>query len=504
MARVGWETNRAFILATIGATAGLGNVWRFPFMTYSNGGGAFLVPYLVAFLTIGIPLFILEMAIGQRQQSNAPGAWGAMRTRFTGIGWWGLGVSSVLVLYFSAIVAWIYDYIYYAFTVAWRGRAESFFFQDVLNASSGPGDITGVSVPVAIAVLVTWALIYLTLFKGTKLMSKIIKVIVPLPIILLIVLIVRGITLDGGLMGISYFLQPDFSALLSADVWISAYTQVFFSVGVGMSILISYASYRYVHSEITKTTVFVAISEMAISFMAGFAVFSTLGYLALEQGVGVQDVARGGAELVFIAFPTAIELMPTGSVAMGVLFFITILALAHSSAISFIKAIAGAMSDEWGWSNMRASGLVCIALCACSLLFATNAGFYWVEIVDHFANNYGVTAVCLAEVLAIGWAHDLEETRRWICSISAWRIGIWWTYLIKYAAPLIIGSIIVLSAWADFVARSSAVMQYPLWTIAFVMGIIAVAVPVLSWIVLPRKASGDASADSSENQGQDL
>ncbi|HHN81461.1 MAG TPA: sodium-dependent transporter, partial [Methanomicrobia archaeon] len=437
-------------------------------------------------LTIGIPLYLLELAIGQRQQCSAPGAWAKMNKRFEGVGWWGLGVSFFLVLYFSAIVAWVYDYLYYSLGTSWAGRAEEFFFQDVLSVSSGPADISGMSIPVAVALVVTWISIYLTLFKGLDLMSKVLKVTVPLPLILLVILMIRGITLDGGIDGIGYYLSPDFSALASPTVWVAAYTQVFFSVGVGMSILIAYASNRYVHSEITRTSIIVSMAEMLISFMAGFVVFSILGYLALAQGVGIPEVVRGGAELAFVAFPTAIELMPVATALFGVMFFITLLTLAHSSAISFVKAISDALTDQWGWSLKKTSAVTCTVLCAASLFFATNAGFYWVEILDHFANNYGVAAVCLVEVIFIGWASDPEELRRWISSISYWRLGRWWVFIIRYFAPTVITGIIALSAYEDFVARIPDVMSYPVWTTTLTVLAIVALVPFLSLVVLPR------------------
>jgi NSS family neurotransmitter:Na+ symporter len=413
-----------------------------------------------------------------------------VNSRFEGVGWWGLGISFFLVLYFSAIVAWVYDYLYYSLDTAWAGRAEEFFFQDVLSVSSGPTDVSGVSIPVAIALVITWISIYLTLFKGLNLMSRILKITVPLPIIILVILMIRGITLDGGIDGIIYYLSPDFSALGDPSVWIAAYTQVFFSVGVGMSILIAYASNRFIHSEITKTSIIVSLSNMAISLMAGFVVFSILGYLALVQGVGIPEVVRGGAELAFVAFPTAIELMPVATTLFGLLFFITLLTLAHSSAISFVKAIGDALTDQWGWSLKKTSAVVCSMLCAASLFFASNAGFYWVEILDHLANNYGVTLVCLAEVILIGWASDPDETRRWISSISSWRLGRWWNIIIRYFAPSVIIGIVILSAYADFVARIPDVMGYPLWTTVLTVLAIVALVPFYSLVVLPRVRRG--------------
>lgn len=489
--RARWKTQRAFILATVGAATGLGNIWRFPYVSYANGGGAFLIPYLLAYLAAGIPLIILELGLGQRFQRGAPGAWTKVSKKMEGLGWWSTFVSFVIAIYFAVIVAWIFDYLYYSLTIAWKGRAADFFLNDFLGVSSGPSVIGSVSMPVVVGLVLTWLTIFLSIRKGPELVSRIVRITVPMPVILLIIMIIRGITLDGAMEGVTYYLTPDFASLMSFDVWVAAFTQVFFSVGVGMAIVISFASYKYVQSDITKTSIIITASNAIISVMAGFAVFSVLGYLAFQQGVTIPEVATGGTGLAFVAFPTAIELMPVAAPLFGIIFFLTLLTFALDSAFSFVEAINTSIADSWNISTGKSSAIVCTVLFFLSLFFATDGGFYWIEIVDHFINNYGVTLVCLGEALFIGWAYDVTDFRKWITAVSEWRLGRWWDYCMRFLTPLVIVTIVVASAWEDFLAQfvTGVTQTYGDFPAAINNGVflaVVLFIPIIAWVIFPR------------------
>jgi NSS family neurotransmitter:Na+ symporter len=361
---------------------------------------------------------------------------------------------------------------------------------DFRKVSSGPSVIGSVSIPVVIGLMITWITIFLSIRKGPELVSHIVRITVPMPVILLVIMIIRGVTLNGAMDGIMYYITPNFSSLAEPTVWVAAFTQVFFSVGVGMAIVISFSSYKYVHSDITRTSIIITMSNALISIMAGFAVFSVLGHLAFQQGVALPEVATGGTGLAFVAFPTAIELMPFAPL-FGVIFFLTLLTFALDSAFSFIEAINTSIADSWNISTERSSAIVCTLLFSISLFFATNGGFYWIEIVDHFINNYGVTLVCLVEALFIGWAYKVSDFRKWITAVSVWRLGRWWDHCIRYITPMVIFIIVIASAWEDFLKQfTTGVAQtyggFPADINNGVFFVVVLLLPIVSWIVFPK------------------
>jgi neurotransmitter:Na+ symporter, NSS family len=231
MSRERWSSRTVFILAAIGSAVGLGNAWRFPGQAFNNGGGAFLIPYFVALITAGIPLLILENAIGKKFQGGAPTALGKCGKGGEALGWWALATSFVIVAYYTVVMAWVIDYIWYSLTVAWKDvGAINFFLNNVLGLTNDPGTLGGFSIPVLIGLVLAWLFVYYCIRNGVKSVSKVIVWTVPIPVIFMIILVIRAVTLEGAVTGLSYYLTPDWAALLDPGVWASAYGQVFFSL----------------------------------------------------------------------------------------------------------------------------------------------------------------------------------------------------------------------------------------------------------------------------------
>ncbi|MHC4531601.1 MAG: sodium-dependent transporter, partial [Planctomycetota bacterium] len=342
-----WNSRPSFIMAAIGSAVGLGNVWRFPYIAYSSGGGAFLIPYFVALFTAGIPMLILEMGLGQRMQKGAPLAFGAIRKPLQWFGWWAAGLSAGIVIYYSTILAWSWVYLWHSFTQAWGDQPETFFVQSVLHRSAGPGEIGWPVLPLAIGMALTWFAIYLILRKGVRNVGNVVMVTVPLPLILLAILLVRGLTLPGAMDGIRYYLTPDFSKLTDIRIWLRAYGQIFFSLSVASGVMIGYGSYLGKKAEITNSAFITGLANCGTSFFAGFVVFSMLGYLAKVQGLTVSEVTTAGTGLAFIAFPTAISQLPALNILFGLIFFIALLTLGIDSAFALQEAFTTGFYDKW-------------------------------------------------------------------------------------------------------------------------------------------------------------
>ncbi|MFW6014872.1 MAG: sodium-dependent transporter [Halanaerobiales bacterium] len=442
MKRDRWNTRAAFVLAAIGSAAGLGNAWRFPYMAYKNGGGAFLIPYFIALLVAGIPLIVLEFSLGQKQQLGAAAAMGKIKKKFEGFGWWTIVCAFVIVSYYVGIIGYTWDYIYgYIEGAAQVSDTTSYFYNQIVQISSGPGNIAGFSIPVLIGVVITWIAIYFILRNGTDSVSKVVAFTVGLPILLLVILIINSLRLPGAIEGINYYLRPDFGALQNPQVWIDAFSQVFFTLSLGMGIMIAYASYMPEDSDIVNNALITVLANSGVSFMAGFAVFGTLGYMAQNQGEEIKDIAAGGIGLAFEVYPKAINLLPGGPLVIGffgVVFFMMLLTLGIDSAFSLVESAVAGVVDKWNLNKRKVTLGVIIALGITSLLFATKAGLYWLDIVDHYLLTYGLVAGGIFELLVIGWSYKPATLREYFNPISEYKLGKWWDIMVKYITPLVL------------------------------------------------------------------
>jgi len=472
-----WASRPAFIMAAIGSAIGLGNLWRFPMVAYENGGGAFLIPYIVALITAGIPLIILEYALGQHFQGSSPGALGRVKKPFAMIGWWALGVGATISFYYAVIMGWSWDYLVFSWTQPWAGGPDNAaaFFAHVLKRTSGPGEFGGISWPVLIGLAVTWAWIYWIIKKGVLRVGKVVMLTVPLPVLLTLLILIRGLTLPGAVEGLRWYLTPDFSALMSGKTWLQAYAQVFFSLSLGFGILTAYASYLPKRSDISNNAFITSFADAGFAYFAGFSVFSVLGYLAQAQGVPVCDVCEGGPSLAFVVYPTAISLMP-GAPLIAAGFFLTLLTLGIDSAFSIVEGVVAGLRDKWNISQNAAATGFCIFGFLVGILFTTGAGLYWLDIVDHWMNNYGLVVIGLLECIAIGWFYGTKKLREYINEVSDFKIGWWWDLFIKWITPLALGWALVANVVEEIRVPYEG---YPTWALlAGGWGVVALIIVV--------------------------
>lgn len=477
-----WASRTAFIMAAIGSAIGLGNLWRFPMVAYDNGGGAFLIPYIVALLTAGVPLMILEYSLGSLFQKSSPGSLGQARPGFEMIGWWALGVGATISFYYAVIMGWSWDYLVCSIHQPWCDNAQA-FFDRLLGLTDGVGHTGRISWPALLGLAATWALIYWIIKKGVLRVGKVVMITVPLPAILLVLILIRGVTLPGAVEGLRYYLTPDFGALTDAKTWLQAYAQVFFSLSLGFGILTAYASYLPKRSDITNNAFITSLADAGFAFFAGFAVFSVLGYLAQSQGVPIGNVVRGGPGLAFVIYPTAMSLMPLAPV-VSVMFFVTLLTLGIDSAFSIVEGAVAGLRDKWHVTQERATLYFCVFGFLMGLIFTTGAGYYWLDIVDRWMNDYGLVVVGLLECVAIGWFYGTGKLKAYINEVSDFRVGLWWDVFIKWVTPLALGWAIVANIVKDVREPYGG---YPAWAlVAGGWGLVAVIVAVAAVITRVR------------------
>lgn len=484
-----WDSRFAFVMAAIGSAVGLGNVWRFPYVCYESGGGAFLIPYFVALFTAGIPLMILEFSVGHWARSSPPEAFKKIGKKWEWMGWWAVLVPFVIALYYVAVMAWCFSYMIYSLDLRWGANAE-LFFKNFLGDTGNPAILGGISVPVFLGLIVIWLCVFLILYKGVHRIGKIVAITVPLPTILLILLTIRGVTLPGAIEGISYYLTPNFSRLLDVNVWLAAYAQVFFSLGVAQGIMITYASFLKKKSDITNNAFIISLADAGTSFLAGFTVFSVVGYLAASQGVGITGLGIGGPTLTFITYPTAISLLPFAAAFFGMIFYIALLTFGIDSAFSMVEPIVSGIHGKWKISKSKATGLMCIVGFLISMIFATGSGIHWLDIADHFIANFGLVMIGLVECLILGWMYKLSKLRDHANKTSELYLGRWWDYLIKFAIPFVL---LILLAAAVINNIINPYLEYPWWIIVLGGVVPCLSIFLLSFVLMKIKKRAEVN-----------
>jgi len=292
---------------------------------------------------------------------------------------------------------------------------------------------------------VTWLAIFLIIFKGVRIVGKVVMWTVSLPVVLLGVLLVRGLTLNGATEGIIYYLTPTWDMLTQSRVWLAAYGQIFFSLSLGFGILIAYASYKPKDSDVSNNAFITSFANCATSFFAGFAVFSVLGYLAVASNVPrVEDVlapGRGaGPGLVFITYPIAIaKIGGVWARVIGVTFFLCLLLLGIDSAFSIVEGVITGIKDRFpGASKPLITAGFCLVGFCCTLFFATSSGMMWLDIVDHWMNSYGLAVVGLLECVAVAYFFRHHEIEEFVNERSEIKLGGWFELFIKYITPAIL------------------------------------------------------------------
>ncbi|WP_018248501.1 sodium-dependent transporter [Orenia marismortui] len=441
-----WGSRLGFILATVGSAVGLGNIWRFSYVSYENGGGAFLIPYLVALLTTGIPLLILEFSFGKKMRGSTVLAYKKLKKKWEWVGWWPVLSVFVLLTYYVVIISWSLKYIYYALSQAWGSNPEAFFYSEHLNLTSGIESIGGINITILLSVVAIWFINYIIVYNGVeKGIEKASKIFMPLLALLMLIITVRGITLPGAVAGINKFLEPDFSQLLNSKVWLAAYGQIFFTLSVCFGVMITYASYLPKDSDIVNNSFIAALANCGFSFIVGIGVFGILGYMATQTGTPFEDVVTQSIGLAFIAFPKAINMLPAFSTLFGVLFFSALVIAGISSSISMVEAVVKALNDKFAWSRRKASTIVALAGLLGSLIFTTGAGLYFLDIIDYFNMQFAIVSIGIIQCIVLGWIYKASKLRDYFNPISNFQIGSWWDIMIKYFTPIILGTMLILS-----------------------------------------------------------
>ncbi|XP_048257297.1 sodium- and chloride-dependent glycine transporter 2-like [Haliotis rufescens] len=491
-----WTKKREYILSLLGYTVGLGSLWRFPYLCNRNGGGAFLIPYFIGIITCSVPLFLLEITIGQFSSRSAGHVW-VLCPLFKGI-----GISQVLscvfgsVLY-NVIITWSMYYIcnsFWAalpwttcdnwwntplcvnrlgnvsstsethanttvvderlFNSAWRKTnatltaSEEFWQYGTLRVSSGVDSVGSVQVHLLLCNLASWVVVFLCLMKGVKSVGKVVYVTALMPYILLTVLLIRSCMMPGAGEGILFFLRPDFSRLASVQVWLEALLQGFYSTSVTYGGLITMSSYNNFNNRPLKDLVLVTVIGQASSIFCGLVVFSTLGFMAHQAQIPISEVVSSGSGLGFIIYPEAIAQLPVSQL-WAVLFFLMLFVMGIDSLFGMTETnIAGIIDACPKQLQQRRSWVtagVCLASFAVSIPFVTEGGIYLFQLLDWYASSFNALLIGCLECVAINWIYGSKRLSDDIEMMTGRRFPVLLKIMSSYLTPFILFASLICS-----------------------------------------------------------
>ena len=440
-----WTGSFGFIMAAIGSAVGLGNIWRFPGVAYASGSGAFLIPYLIALITAGIPILFLDYAIGHRFRGGPPQALRRLKKWAEPLGWFQTGLLFVISIYYAAVIAWAMSYFVFSFDLRWGEDTADFFLNNYLQVGETTISATpvwGVMIPLVLVWAATGVSLVLGVAKG---LEKINVIFIPLLVVAFTALVIRALFLPGAVEGVNAFFTPDWVALRDPNVWIAAYAHIFFSLSIAFGIMITYASYQNRKANMTSSGLVVAFANSSFEILTGIGVFATLGFMAFQQQSTVSELeGLTGPILSFVTFPKVISQMPGGSF-FGMLFFASLIIAGFTSLLSIVQGLSASIQEKFNLSR----GSVGIGLTiVCGLLsvglFGTASGLFALDTVDQWANNIGIVfSAIIMSTLVIWVMRKGKEMRIHLNTISTFKIGPWWTALVGLLGPVVLGYMFV-------------------------------------------------------------
>lgn len=468
-----WSSRVTFILAAIGSAVGLGNAWRFPGLAAKYGGGAFLLIYTIAMLALGIPMLSMEIAIGRKTRQGAPGAFKSINKKSEYVGWAATTNAFAISVYYAAVFAWVIAMAVFSFKFAGMvgdSEAASSLFGNITQTS---WTISGVHIPLAMALVLAaaWILIYLCIRKGTVSVGKVVKYTgLTLPLLFLVIMAAKGITMPGGLDGLAKLFIPNFAEISSNGLWsnliIDAIGQVFYSLSIMMAIMIAYGSYVEDSANVAKDAAIIAFADLGVSILSGIVMFTTM------YGVGMttDDMSASGIATAFIIFPQAIaNLTKEGwiNALFGMIFYLCLASLAVDSAFSIVEGVSTAVADRFKLNRRKTTKTICIISAVISIVFITQAGLAWLDIVDNWTNQYNMIIIGALECIVVGWVFKphkvLHEVNR---NTNKYKMPQWWFIgSIKFIAPLALTVFCIWNLYTLFAGGGvyGADSRYPLW-----------------------------------------
>ncbi|KAL4221043.1 hypothetical protein ACF0H5_019305 [Mactra antiquata] len=516
-----WKNQYEFIFSCIGCLVGLGNIWRFPYLCYKNGGGAFLVPYFVFMILCAIPIFFLEMAYTQFSNLGPGKAWICVPL-FRGVGFGMVAMTSIVAIYYTVIMAWTLYYFVMSFssrlpwshcenswntdacysrvvpfyslsnvnvtdanytmnasyivpkattgnsTIERKTSSEEFWERNVLQLTSGIQEPGNLRWQLVLALLAAWLVVFLCLIKGVKSSGKVMYVAATMPYLLLLVLLIRGCTLDGALDGFLFYAVPKWEKLGEFSVWGEAAVQIFYSAGLGWGGISTLASFNDFHNNVLKDAIILPILDGLTSFFAGCVIFVNLGYMAHSANLPIEDVVSQGPGIAFMVYPEALAQLPLPQL-WSVLFFVMLFVVGLDSQIVHVQTITSAFIDSFPKQLMKrklqVTAVTCLILFVLGLSCVTQGGVYVLQILDWYCASIAVMFLALSEVVGLAWVYGIRRFYSDIELMLGHRLSPIWRIFWQFITPGII-----MFVWVFNLGQLSPVtygtVTYPTWSLA--------------------------------------
>ncbi len=438
-----WTTRLGFVLAAAGSAVGLGNIWKFPYITGQNGGGAFVLVYLGCIVVVGLPIMMAELMIGRHTRRDAVGAFIQLEHRrsfWLSAGWVSVAAAFIILSYYSVVAGWTLDYVFRALAGSFTGQpAEAIegIFDGLIG--NGPRQLL-------------WHVIFILLCLGIviggvqKGIERWSKILMPILLVLLVLLFLNGMFSKGAWEGIVFMFRPDFTKLTAGSV-LEAMGHAFFTLSLGMAAMITYGSYLSRNENLLSASLRVVILDTMIALMAGLAIFPIVFSVGMAPGQG--------AGLVFKTIPVVFSKI-TGGYVLAILFFLLLAFAALTSAISLLEAQVAYLIDERGWGRKKATSFLAFLAFAAGVPTALSYNLLsdWTLIgdltffdsMDLIASNYLLPISGLLISIYVGWFWKGSEEKEELIAGDAGWIYPAWHFLIRFVSPTAVAIVLIFKA----------------------------------------------------------
>ena len=487
-----WDNSTGFLIAMIGAIIGLSGIWKFSYLMYENGGGTFLIPYILAIVVMAIPILALEFGIGFKFKSSLPKIFYNIKSEFEIIAWFIVFLIFIVLIYYTCIMSWDLIYVVLSLFKGWGSNPSVFFTTTLLHSTSNPYGLTYLVVPIGIALIFIWGFIYLfsrkEIKKGILTISKVSLI---LSFVLLLGILIFSLQLPGSRTGIMALFNPDWSVLLNLNVWIAAFGQLIFSYGLGYAIASTYSSYLGDSAKLTDNAWIIVLVSLIFEVLVSVLLFSLMGYMALGRNIPITSLVSDSFSLIFVVFPNVFNIMDPWVYMVAPAFFLLLFVGCLSTVLALIEPLSNSICEKFGWTRERAvRQLVLVGLFA-SFIFATGMGEYLLRITDSFITQFAIILGVLLEIIVLGWVYDIEDIRSVLNENSYIKLDQSWVITIKFVIPIILAIIWILGVYNLILAgdRQSLFVQS---VIASIFVIVPLALTVIPY-------NGDYSLDLSRD-----
>jgi len=543
-----WDSRAEFLLSCIGFSVGLGNVWRFPFLAYENGGGAFLIPYIVILVLVGKPMYFMEAALGQFGQIGPLAIWGEMLPCAMGVGVAMVILSLMVAIYYNVIMAYCLHYLFNSMrselpwstcSPAWgadsrcyeRGAnftenqqiegfcvvdsvggcveqrpqtsEEQYWEKAVLDIHPSAivtlGDLGEIRLDLAFCFFLSWMLVLVCLARGIRSSGKVVYFTATVPYLILLTLLVMSVTLPGAANGIHYLLVPTagtWSKLADFQVWRKAASQVFFSLGISWGGIMMFGSYNRFTAPVHLDAHIISLVDFFTSILASIVVFATLGNSAYELGVPVETVAKGGQGLAFVTYPEALSHLPYPQF-WSIIFFLMLFLLGLDSEFALFETVLCSIFDACPRLRRQKVLVTTALVLVCFLLglpCITQGGQYVLDIMDTYGASISVLIIAIMEITFIMWGYGVNNFCADIESMLDFNPSIYFKACWFFFSPAILFIIFIADA-INWQKPSYGEVEYPDWfhSVGWALALVSlVQIPLwMSIAVLSAVFQGD-------------